>query len=493
MRISVAFHTLGCKLNQLETESLADAFLRGGATLLREGSGGADLVVINTCTVTGKAEQKARRLVRQTLASNPGAVALVTGCYAQVEAGAIASLHERAVVVPGDRKSALLGLPSFLVEEWQGHGDLLEAVRTWVGLSSGRASDPFAFRPEEFAFHSRPALKIEDGCDNRCSYCRVRIARGPARSLAATEILARLRALEAADKAEVVLAGVNLHQYRDGERCFPALLSLLLEGTERIAIRLSSYEPEGLNEEFLEVFSHSRVRPHLHLPVQSGSDRILRSMARAYRRDKVISGLEAARRVKGDLFVAADLIAGFPGESDEDFAATLDLAEQCGFAWIHAFPFSPRPGTAAWDMGPKVPERVAGERVSALGATARSGRAAYLARQVGTEVEAVLEGACPVGADGIGRATTENYLKVKVAGLPAGLRGGSKIRCRLELAQSESAPPARSLFSGEFRPLQIDARQSLRISPEAREGVDSGDFDLKGVHVGVARGPIHLE
>ena len=434
MELSIAFHTLGCKLNQLETESLADGFRKAGAAILRgEAAEAADLVVVNSCTVTAKAEQKARHAVRRALSRNPEAVVIVTGCYAQLEPAALEALDERSLVVPGDEKSSLLSLADFLAEEWQGHGDLLEALRFWRrSIREGSSDvDPFAFRPDEFAFHSRPSLKIEDGCDNRCSYCRVCLARGPARSLGASEVLARLRALEASGKAEVVLAGVNLFQYRDGELRFPGLLRLLLEGSLSIAIRLSSYEPEGIDADFLEVFAHPRIRPHVHLPVQSGSDTILGRMARAYRRRRVIAACEALRRVKGDLFIAADLIAGFPGESKEDFADTLDLAQGCGFAWIHAFPFSPRPGTAAWDMGPKIPERIAGQRVGALGELARVGREAYIQRQVDTEVEAVLEG--PPSPDGQGprHATSANYLKLLVKGLPPGLPAGTPIRCRL--------------------------------------------------------------
>ena len=495
MELSIAFHTLGCKLNQLETESLADAFRKSGALVLGGGPDeAADLVIVNTCTVTGKAEQKARHFVRQALARNPEAVAIVTGCYAQVDPAALASLHERAVVVPGDEKAGLLDLAAFLAEEWQGHGDLLDALILWrrsvgpipadakgMGAAPGRVEGPpggesvrvgrsldsFAFRPEEFAFHSRPSLKIEDGCDNHCSYCRVRIARGPARSLSAEEILARLRALEASGKAEAVLTGVNLFQYRGagggpgggagGGFRLPALLRLLLDGTRSIAIRLSSYEPEGIDEEFLEVLAHPRLRPHVHLPVQSGSDRVLRRMARAYRRDQVIAACAALRRVKGDLFVAADLIAGFPGETDEDFADTLDLARSCDFAWIHAFPFSPRPGTAAWNMGPKVPERVAGERARALGALAKAGRADYIRRQVGCEVDAILEGGRPVGEDGLGHATSANYLKLSIEDLPPGLPGGAAIGCRL-------APP-------------FDRKGLEKV------GQADGCFDIKAVYI----------
>ncbi|HUX36289.1 MAG TPA: tRNA (N(6)-L-threonylcarbamoyladenosine(37)-C(2))-methylthiotransferase MtaB [Rectinemataceae bacterium] len=484
MKLSVAFNTLGCKLNQLESESLADSFMRSGAMVRRGGDLGlADIVIVNTCTVTGKAEQKARRLIRQALSRNPTAVAIVTGCYAQVEAESIAGLHERAVVVPGEEKAGLLGLAEWLAEEWQGHGDLLDAVLAWRRASGGGSADPFAFRPEEFAFHSRPSLKIEDGCDNLCAYCRVRIARGRARSLAADEVLGRLQALEAAGKAEVVLTGVNLFHYRDGEGRFPDLLRFLLEGTERIALRLSSYEPEGINEDFLDAFSHPRLRPHIHLPVQSGSDRLLGLMARAYRREKVLAACEALRKAKGDLFIGADIITGFPGEGEKDFADTLDLAKRCDFAWIHAFPFSPRPGTAAWDMLPKVPQRVAGERVALLEGLAREGRKAFVARQAGLGFAAVLEGDSRVGSDGLGHATSANYLKILVEGLPPGLSGGEAIRCRLDGRRAESSSLASPVGQAGDRAPPLSRPSIMSIMNEEsekleEEGLGAG-FDTK--------------
>jgi threonylcarbamoyladenosine tRNA methylthiotransferase MtaB len=410
--LKVAFRSLGCKLNQLETESVADAFRSSGALVL-ESEEGADLVVVNTCTVTSKAEQKARHIARAALAASPGAAVLLTGCYAQMDREGLESLHERVFVVPGDDKDALLSLGGWLGDNWQGHGDLASVLMEWRAGLGGRSPDRFAFRPEHFAFHSRPALKIQDGCDNRCAYCRVCLARGPATSLAADEVLARARELEAAGKAEIVLTGVNLSQYRSGSLRFPSLLHLLLSGTSRISFRLSSFEPDGVDTEFLEAFAHPRVRPHVHLPIQSGADPVLARMARPYRRDRVLAVVEALRRAKGDPFIACDLITGFPGETEADFAATLELVRDCGFAWIHAFPFSPRPGTKAYGMRPRVPERIAGERVEALTALARAGKAAYAARWIGSEVEVVLE-----EAGSVRRGTSSNYLKLRIEGRP---------------------------------------------------------------------------
>jgi threonylcarbamoyladenosine tRNA methylthiotransferase MtaB len=433
MSLRVAFHTLGCKLNQLETESFADAFARVGAEVLpfdADEAVRADLVVVNTCTVTSKAEQKARRIVRLALASDPQAIVLITGCYAEVEAESLASLGERALVLKGALKAELLGLPALLAEP--DSPPLFEALRSWLSGVQTTATEPkaaaidgrFAYNPEAFSFHSRPSLKIEDGCDNECAYCRVHIARGSAVSLPAPEVLSRARALEAAGKAEIVLAGVNLAHYRDGDTDFPGLLKLLVAGTERIAFRISSYEPDLIDSSFIEAFALGRVRPHVHLALQSGSDGVLAAMNRHYRRDAVLSSVEALKRARRDPFLAADIIAGFPGESAADAEATLDLARACGFAWIHAFRFSPRPGTKAASMPSRVPECVAQKRVEALLELGRLGRETYIARWLGEEVAAVLEGdLC---------ATSENYLKLKIQGLPISSKPGDAVRCHIE-------------------------------------------------------------
>jgi len=470
--LRVAFRTLGCKLNQLETESVADAFAGAGASI-RPFDEAADLYVINTCTVTSKAEQKARRVMRQALAANPDAVVLVTGCYAQMDPEGLALVQPRTLVVPGEEKAALLSLATWLQENWQGHGDLLNAVAEWRQTLEPAAGDlarpdPFAYHPLTFAFHSRPSLKIQDGCNNRCAYCRVCLARGPSVSLPAERLLERVRDLEVSGKAEVVLTGINLAQYRDGAIRFPGLLSYLTANTESIRFRISSWEPEHVDDAFLEAFAHPRVQPHVHLSVQSGSSAVLRRMARPYAAERVLEAIAALRAVKGDPFIASDLIAGFPGETDAEFAETLEFCAHADFAWIHAFPFSARPGTKAWDMRPKVPERVAGERVAALSAIAREGKARYVARQAGRLVSVILEkhgnldpddevssleasapGASNLAADGRGEGragTSSNYLKVWVEGVPQDLPAGSAVDAVLE---------------GESALAGIDAKASL--------------------------------
>lgn len=459
MPLKVAFHTLGCKLNQLETESFACAFVREGATVLPldADDGTADFVVVNTCTVTGKAEQKARRIVRRALADNPAAAALVTGCYAQVEAAALAALDDRVLVLPGEGKEALLGLPAWLGARGGGDADLLAELREWLafvapgrGVRAGGGEGRFAYDPEAFVFHSRPALKIQDGCDNACAYCRVRIARGRSASLASAEALARARALEAAGRSEIVLTGVNLSQYRDGDLDFPALLNRLVSGTENIAFRISSYEPDRVDEAFLEAFADPRVRPHIHLAVQSGSDRVLHGMGRRYGRADIASAVEALRRARRDPFIGADLIAGFPGETEADAASTLEFARGCDFAWIHAFPFSPRPGTKAASMPSRVPERTAGGRVKALLDLGRRGLGDYVERWIGVEVPAVLEGKSWDRAIG---ATSENYLKLEIRGLPPQTHSGQAVLCRIEEGRKELSGRGIDALALYVRPL----------------------------------------
>jgi threonylcarbamoyladenosine tRNA methylthiotransferase MtaB len=453
MPFRASFYTLGCKLNQLETDAIAEAFAREGALVRPFASGGdrsEDLVVVNTCTVTVKADRSARRTIRLALETRPRAVVIATGCYAQVEAGVLSAIDGRVLALPGSVKAALLGLPRRLAESGlldAGQSDpaaLLDFLRGALAAGADAMADPrFAYDPKRFAFHSRPALKIQDGCDNDCAYCRVRIARGPAASLSAPEVLSRARALEAAGRAEIVLTGVNLSQYRDGGMAFPGLLGFLLEGTESLAFRVSSYEPDAIDQAFLDAFAHPRVRPHVHLAVQSGSDPLLRAMGRRYSRSDVLDAARALRAFRDEPFIAADLIVGFPGETAEDFAASLELARDCDFAWIHAFRFSSRPGTRAASLPDAVPERIAGERARALFELALAAKSNYVERWRGRELKAVLErDLC---------ATTENYLKLKPRGLPESARPGQEILCRVEgkPEEAESEPlDAASVFLG---------------------------------------------
>lgn len=440
----VHFETLGCKLNQIETESAATAFRAAGflidgaeldlppdapdnddrpdPSLLQEGTTHPALCIVNTCTVTGKAEQKARRLIRLLLRTWPLTPVLVTGCYAEVEAPAILAIDPGVHVLPGSRKDELADLPAYLANALalRAGTDIADHLRDFLSRTV-RDGRPFRLSTDNFMFHSRGSIKVQDGCNNRCAYCRICLARGPSVSLPADEVVARIREIEKAGWSEVVITGVNLTHYRCGSGDFADLLGRILGETERISLRVSSLYPERIDERILPLLANDRVSPHFHLSVQSGSDRILKAMRRPYTARTVRDAVRRLREIKDDPFLACDIITGFPGETDEDFAETLRLCEESRFAWIHAFPFSPRPGTEAWGMRPRIPERIAGERVAALTALAELGRQAYNTAWVGREVYAISEsGDDPESS----RALTANYLSMRIdtPGIPRGAR-----------------------------------------------------------------------
>jgi threonylcarbamoyladenosine tRNA methylthiotransferase MtaB len=430
---SFSLYTLGCKVNQLESESLADAFIRERFTLIPWGEA-ADLLLINTCTVTSRADQKARRMIRKALRDHPASCLIVTGCYAQLDAEFLETLEapragegRRLFVVPGKDKSALLDLPRYL---GAGSGDLSRRLEAWPRPSTG--GDFFRFVPEDFSFHSRSFLKIQDGCNSRCTFCRVSLARGPSVSLGAEKALEALEALEERGYGEAVLTGVNISQYRDGGRDLGGLLDFLLAGTGRIALRLSSLEPETLTEKTVRAFAHPRIRPHFHLSVQSGSPGILRAMGRPYGPEAVRRGAALLRAVKDDPFLACDIIAGFPGEGEGDFDRTLALCGETGFAWIHAFPYSPRPGTPAWSFGDSVDEKEAARRVDLLLDLARRGRRNYARRWAGREVEALVQGEDEKKTGQV-PGISDNYLRLLINMAPGARvpQAGTALTCRL--------------------------------------------------------------
>jgi len=423
---SVLFHTLGCKLNQLESEAFADAFRQAGFVTHNPSAGiSPSIIVVNTCTVTSKADQKARRVIRKALRDYPDSSVIVTGCYAQLNKQEIDGLDGgkkgRLFVVKGMDKESILNLPLYLGENAPSPapGAPREDRMTDNGDTRADAqAKAFQFNPERFSSHTRSFLKIQDGCDKHCAYCRVRLARGPSVSLAAEEALARLRILEK-NHAEAVLTGVNIGQYRDEKSAaFPAannldgLLEYLLSGTSTICLRLSSLAPDIIDKNLAGILSHKRIRPHFHLSIQSGSEKILEKMGRAYNAQTIEKAVGLLRGAKDDPFLACDIIAGFPGETETEFNATFEMCRKIGFSWIHVFPYSKRPGTPAWSFSGAVQEKEVTKRVRLLTDLAWHGRAAYVKRWLGREVEVLAEKGS--GSKSYCRGISENYLKLLV-------------------------------------------------------------------------------
>ncbi len=439
---TIHFETLGCRLNHDESEGAARFFSKAGfliemdcLTATTPVSTGVILAVLNTCTVTGKAEQKARRLIRLMLDRFPLALIIVTGCWAAVDAGAIRAIcPDRISVVPGTGKFVLSLLPEEMgqgavlsVEEGRFLHDALDSFiadavsrSAPVPLATKRKLPPanaFTLYTSVFQKHSRASLKVQDGCDCECSYCRIHIARGASVSLPLEDAVLRAQDLERAGASEIVLTGVNLSQWRgtDGQGRaggFALLLENVLAGTDRLFFRVSSFYPESIDERLCAVLSHPRVQPFFHLSIQSGSDGILRAMKRPHSLSHVDQAIERLRSIKENPFISCDIIAGFPGEGEEDFAATQALCERSSFAWIHAFPFSARPGTPAQHMKGQVPERVKGERVAWLTQKAVEGKIAYARQWEGRTLTAVVEKSRSQKA-GVLHAVTGNYLHVE--------------------------------------------------------------------------------
>ncbi len=425
------------------------------------------IIVVNTCTVTSKADQKARRVIRKSLRDYPASFVIVTGCYAQLNKDDLYKLddsgsvgNDRRLFVLG--KDKVLGLPKHFTEN-DNHGDVLAKLAensTSIFDSKTAAADSrpavsnaqvFQFNPKRFSNHTRGSLKIQDGCDKHCTYCRVRLARGKSISLDTAAALERLRILETSH-SEAVITGVNICQYRGivtqggDEKAVElgGLLNYLLAGTEKIALRLSSLSPDSLlqngsaNEDFAKAVSHKRIRPHFHLSVQSGSAAILEKMGRGYNAETVEKAVSILRGAKDDPFLACDIITGFPGETAAEFEKTYELCKKLDFAWIHVFPYSKRPGTPAFAFKDTVRESEVTERVRLLTNLAQQGRAGYVRRWLDREVEVLIE----TGNTEDTRGTSENYLKLLVQRKDkmSPPFSGAVLRCRL--LTPASAPSA---------------------------------------------------
>ena len=435
MKSQILFETLGCRLNQIESESAARFFADAGFSVTMNVPNASDpadsgilLCIVNTCTVTQKAEQKARREIRLLLEKCPLAAVIVTGCYAQLAQKEIAEISPRIAVLPGQCKDRLADVPGILINYERDYDSasfallLRDTLFSKPSETKGIAEYSFRLATDTFLAHSRSSIKIQDGCSNSCSYCAIHIARGKSVSLPAADILERVKKLEDTGQAEVVFTTVNIAQYRGEYQGtylnFTEMLALLIKNTDRICFRISSLYPELVDDRFCEVIRSPRVRPHFHLSVQSGSDAVLAAMNRNYHASDVIHAVEMLRKAKDNPFFACDIIAGFPGETDDDFEKTMNLVQTCRFAYVHAFPFSARPGTAAFSMKNKVTQSLAGKRVKQLTEFAVQSKIAYIESWSGKTADAVAENvrhpAVLAGQEQLVHAVTENFLHCEV-------------------------------------------------------------------------------
>ncbi len=401
--MNVYIYTLGCRLNQAESEAVAERFQNAGFTLSAWSV--ADIVIVNSCTVTAKAEQKARRMIRRFAERSE---VIVTGCYAELEKDEVLSLSDRITVFSLKEKASLLSLPEHIRTALSAGMSAHEAIVSFTE----RSDDLFAFDASSFQYHSRAYLKVQDGCDNSCGYCRTTIARGPAVSLPAEEAVRRALEIEAKGFHEIMLTGVNLTMYdHDGEGLGGLVEKLLDALGDGMRLRLSSMEPDHVDDRLLDTLRDHRMQPHFHIPIQSASAKVLERASRRYSIEHVEHIIERMREAKDDPFIACDVIAGLPGEGEREFMETYDFLDRNGFAAMHVFPYSPRPGTPLYGARDRAEERVRDERAEKLRELSARHSREYIMRQAGKRLEILVEN----GPEG----TTGNYLKGSVL-LPDG-------------------------------------------------------------------------
>lgn len=407
---TVVIETLGCRLNQIESEAAGRFFLENQFNvemipLSSQTSENVEvcMAILNTCAVTQKAEQKARRIIRLMLKKFPNAIILVTGCYAQLSKEEILKIDERICVIGGQIKSRIEKIPSLLKEfiskeKWNPI-DFSKEIQFQIAdkkvLKKDFPEEAFKLSTTSLLSHSRPSLKIQDGCNSNCSYCTIHFARGHSVSIDVQTAIDRVLELEALGNSEVVLTTVNIAQYKgrwkDGFCNFPELLELLIQKTKFINFRISSLYPEVVTDEFCKIIASPRVRPHFHISVQSGSDKILGLMNRSYNSQNVIDACNKLKLAKKNPFIACDIITGFPGETEEDFNQTMQLCKICNFSWVHAFPFSERPGTLAVKLKNKIPQSISTERAKKISVWAIQQKINYINQYKGIELSAILE------------------------------------------------------------------------------------------------------
>ncbi|MBN1640700.1 MAG: tRNA (N(6)-L-threonylcarbamoyladenosine(37)-C(2))-methylthiotransferase MtaB [Anaerolineae bacterium] len=385
----VYLESLGCKLNQCERDALARQFADAGYTVVGDPVD-ADLCVVNTCAVTHVAARKSRRLLRHLQRLNPDAKLVATGCSVNLGEEALCA----DLAVRNEDKGNLVALVEDRIEGW--------------GLSPAAAD--VLVDDDGLHARTRPMVKIQDGCDNACAYCIVHILRGKQRSRPRDEIVDEVGALVRAGYHEVVLTGVHVGSYgRDSGDTLGGLVRALLATPGPVRLRLSSIEPWDIEPGFFGLWADPRLCRHLHLPLQSGCDRTLRRMNRSYEAAEYAALVQQARAAIPDLALTTDVIAGFPGETEDEFAESAAFVERLAFARLHVFAYSPRPGTPAAEMPDQVDPQIARARAAELRAIGLRSGEAFRRQFLGRSLPVLWETRAP---DGRWSGLTDNYIRV---------------------------------------------------------------------------------
>jgi threonylcarbamoyladenosine tRNA methylthiotransferase MtaB len=416
----VTFATLGCKVNQVDTAHLEASFAARQYEVVRW-PGPADVCVINTCTVTAVADRQSRQMVKRARRANPEALVIVTGC-GPLSGGGMEDAFAEADLITGNVEKS--DLPR-LAAQWR-----RGATRRVIGDIAAQ-TEVAASGAALIAGRARSFLKVQDGCPAACSYCVVPQVRGPSRSAPPQEVLVAVRDLLRLGTGEIVLTGIHLGAYGADLRPATNLAALcrdILRETATPRLRLSSVEPQEVSGELVDLMAgDARLCNHLHLPLQSGSDRILQMMNRSYRVAEYESIVAMCRNRIADITIGADVLVGFPGEDDEAFAETLATLRRLRLPHLHVFPYSDRPGTAASRLPEKVPSATVRERAAQVRALAAEFQREHRRAQIGKRLLVLVE---QITRDGLRRGASRNYLPVLFAS-NAGV--GEEIEVLIEL------------------------------------------------------------
>ncbi len=408
-RVKIFLSTLGCKLNESELEAWARRFANDGHEIVNDARA-ADVIVLNTCTVTHVAARKTRQLARQLARANPNARIVLTGCFVTISPDEANALPNVALVVPNAEKERLVALAEgeFAIQnskfEIQNSQAIALDSSQWLDADvetqvAGRQPAPKAenIHPSSFILHpslrTRAFVKIQDGCNLSCAYCIIPHARGAERSRPRDEIIAEVNALVGAGYKEIILTGVQISAYRWTNLKFVLhdLVAAILAETNVPRLRLTSIAPWDLDEALLDLWRDARLCRHLHLSLQSGSDAVLRQMRRPYTTGQFARAVELARAKIPDVGITTDVIVGFPGESDAEFEESLKFVEQMQFSRVHVFPYSKRDGTSAAAFPNQVSDAAKQARAKQMQAIADASQCAFAARFVGRELMVLWE------------------------------------------------------------------------------------------------------
>ena len=441
--MKAAFHTLGCKVNQYETEAIKEAFVSRGAEIVSEDEA-ADVYVINTCTVTNIADRKSRQYIRRMKTMCPGAVMIVTGCYAQVSPDEVSAMPEVDLVIGNslkteiaDRAFELYGSAPGAAAEARPDERSTDAGRHVLGYDELLKYEDMGIVTSDESSMCRAYIKIEEGCNRFCSYCLIPYARGRVRSRRPEDVVAEARALIAKGYKEIVLTGINTALYgtepgfafkrEEGEQGLSGLEVIIkrIDGfKEDFRIRLSSIEPTVVSKDNVaRLIEYEKLCHHLHLSIQSGSDDVLNAMNRHYSREEYLDIVRMLRSYDPLYGITTDIIVGFPGESDPDFEASLGVVEEAEFARVHTFRYSPREGTKGAELKNRVPGEVSRKRASELETLAEDVAKRFNEKNFGRICRVLTE----EEQDGFVTGYTDNYIKVYIdTAQSADLKVGNK-------------------------------------------------------------------